>query len=678
MSNLLSLLKLNVSKNHLRYIKNSFNDNLESIKYDLTIFKSKILKHPNLGSHRKNIKTIIMTEREKKEKYEEIIKKNKLNMDLHHFEDYSPLISIIISYRNDLKGLKRLLKNFEENIKYPSYEIIVVDNTSSDDLIVFLEHLKKSLPLKMIKSVEKCSYSKNINIGVNNANGEYILLLNNNVEPTYGWLNQMVNTALKSDDVGAVGAKLVYRECFDSVYNKNNSFKIESIGITFKKDLEGFIEPYNIGRGLEPFEIKINSEELRLAVSGAALLVQKEKYLQVKGLDEGYDEGYEDVDLCLKLYKMGYNNIYCPNAIIFYYDYIEEKGDIIKTKKIKNRKLFNQKWDYYLPKQFLMDKLNDGKLFSVKPLKIAFAVTETGEKSITGDYFTAFELGESLKKFGWQIIFVTKTGSGYWYEIDQDVDVLISLLDVYDPRRIRCLNKSLIKIAWPRNWFDRWVSHPGFLFYDLIFAPSKPALEYINKKSNKKSFLLPIATNTAKFNGRVTQKKEYLCDYCFTGSYWNYPREIIDMLEPEEIPYTFKLFGKNWDKIDKFKKYNQGFINYSKLPEIYKSTKIVIDDANCATKKYGAVNSRVFDALACGALIITNGEIGAKETFNGKLPVFRSKKELSYLIGYYLSNDNERSAKIKELQKFVLDNHTYINRAKTLKGKLKQYIAEIQ
>jgi len=108
-----------------------------------------------------------------------------------------------------------------------------------------------------------------------------------------------------------------------------------------------------------------------------------------------------------------------------------------------------------------------------------------------------------------------------------------------------------------------------------------------------------------------------LSDYCFTGSYWDDPREIIEMLEPQEIPYEFKLYGKNWDKIDKFKDYYQGFISYPNMPKVYASTKIVIDDANKATKKYGAVNSRVFDALACGTLVLTNGKKGAEDRRTG-------------------------------------------------------------
>ena len=308
-----------------------------------------------------------------------------------------------------------------------------------------------------------------------------------------------------------------------------------------------------------------------------------------------------------------------------------------------------------------------------KTLKIAFIVTEIGENASAGDYFTAFELGESFKKLGWYVGFLPKNGSKYWYEVDKEVDVVISLLDIYDPRRIISKNKSLVKIAWPRNWFDRWVSHPGFPYYDIVFAPSEVAVEYIKNRTDKHPFLLPIATNPERFNSNIKPKKEFICDYCFTGSYWNDPRDIMEMLEPSELPYNFKLYGKNWDNIHKFKDYYQGFVNYSKLPEIYASTKIVIDDANRATKKYGAVNSRVFDTLACGTLIVTNGALGAEETFNGKLPVFKSKKELNHLIKFYLSNDDERNRKIRELQRYVLDKHTYINRALKVREILEEY-----
>ena len=678
MSKLLSALKHKVSKNYLRQVKNSFNDDIGSIKYQIHIIKDKMLDTTSKKTYDLNEETILTVE-EKTEKYEEIIKKNISSIELYPFKNDSPMVSIIIDNMNGLSDMKRLFKNFKENLGYPSYEVIVIDNASTDDSIIFLEQLKENLPLRIIKNNDFNSRPKIHNKTVKNSNGKYILLLNGNMEPTYGWLNQMMQTMITSEDLGAVGAKIIYPDCSNSLYNKN-SFKIKHVGISFKKEPDGLFGPHTMGNGLEPFDISYNSEDLRAAVSGDALLVKKEKYHEVAGLDEGYNDGYEDVDLCLKLHKHGYNNIYCPNAILFYYGCLESKENKeneVKKRQIKNRALFVEKWNKYINNQFLMDKLNNRQLFSLKPLKIVFAVTECGENASAGDYFTALEFGEGLKKFGWQIDFLPKNGSKYWYEVDEDVDVLISLLDVYDPRRIRCSNEFLIKIAWPRNWFDRWVSHPGFKNYDMVFAPSKTALEYIKDKINVNPFLLPIATNSNRFNGNIPKKEEYECDYCFTGSYWDYPREIVEMLEPEQLPYKFNLYGKNWNKINKFQQYYHGFINYSKLPEVYASTKIVIDDANNATKKYGAVNSRVFDALACGALVITNGDMGAEETFKGKLPVFNSKEELNQLIDYYLLNEDIRIAKIEELQKFVLEYHTYKNRANTFKERLELFIEDI-
>lgn len=333
--------------------------------------------------------------------------------------------------------------------------------------------------------------------------------------------------------------------------------------------------------------------------------------------------------------------------------------------------------DYLKYRSTLKDDLWEGSPpFSVESLKVGFAVTEKGENASAGDYFTALEFGEGLKKIGWDVTFLAHRDKGYWYDVPSDVDVLISLLDRYDPRRIRSSNKYLIKVAWPRNWFDRWVFHPGFSDYNLVFAPSRTAQDYINRNSDKTSHLLPLATNPEKFNNNIPMNSEFICDYCFTGNYWNDPRDIIEMLEPEKIPYKFNLYGKNWEKISRFRKYYHGFVKYNKLPEVYSSTKIVIDDANRVTKDYGSVNSRVFDALACGVLVITNGERGAEEIFNGKLPVYTSKEELNYLLVHYLDDEEMRIDKIKDLQNIVLEKHTYLNRAETLKQSLKTYINE--
>lgn len=656
----------------LRRFRNHVRDSYKSLKHR-SLSKVKQLEESHLVEYIKQ--DYKLTESQKKELYESIINQNTLNLEMMDFNSEAPLVSIIIINRNGFKHLKRLFQDFTEKIQYPHYEIIVVDNDSKDGSMLFLENLLEFLPLKIIKNKKNESFSRSNNQAAEIARGNYLLLLNNDIEPTYGWLNQMMKSALHTSEVGAVGAQLVYPDCSASRYNWKNSYKIQHIGIGFREE-DGFIKPYNMGNG-ETFQVNDEQNELRAAVTAAVLLVSRDKYFQVDGLDEGYIYGYEDVDFCLKLLKKGYKNICCSKALLFHYEFGTQESDKnkeVKKRRLNNKKLFRERWGKWLRKELLMDKLNSNQLYSEKPLKVAFVVTETGENSSAGDYFTALSLGKSFKKFGWEIDFLSRTESEDWYEIEPDVDVLISLLDAYDIRKIRSKNNLLIKLAWPRNWLSRWISHPDFMDFDLVMATSETACKYIEEKTGMKTDLLPLATDPETFNMEVDKDEGWECDYCFTGSYWKDPREIVDMLEPESLPYTFKLFGKNWDEFEKLKDYYQGFVNYQDMPRVYRSTKVVVDDANRVTKEYGSVNSRVFDAIASGVLVVTNGDLGAEETFNGILPVYKSKEELKELLEFYLSNEDERKAKINELQDFVLSQHTYDQRAEKIKSSLESYI----
>ncbi|MBU4536085.1 MAG: glycosyltransferase [Euryarchaeota archaeon] len=656
----------------LRRFRNHARDSYNSWKHR-TVSMVNMLKESQIMEFIKQ--DYKLSESQKKELYESIINQSASSIDLENFNDDAPLVSIVIINRNGLKYLKRLFDDFVEKIQYPAYEIIVVDNVSQDESLSFLEDVSESLPLKIIKNTENVSFSRSNNQAAEIAKGEYLLLLNNDVEPTYGWLNQMMKSALQSDDVGAVGAKLVYPDCSGSRYNRRNSYKVQHTGIAFREE-DGFIKPYNLGNG-DTFKVNGEIDEPRAAVTAAALLVARDKYFQVDGLDEGYIYGYEDVDFCLKLLQKGYTNIYCPKSLLFHYEFGTQeshKNNEVKKRRLNNIKLFRERWGKWLRRELLMDKLNCNQLFSSKPLKVAFVVTETGENSSAGDYFTATSLGKSFQKFGWEIDYLSRTESEDWYKVDRDVDVLISLLDAYDIRKIRSKNNLLIKIAWPRNWLSRWISYPDFMDFDLVMATSETACRYIEEKTGMKTDLLPLATDPETFNPTVAGTEKWECDYCFTGSYWKDPREIVDILDPESLPYTFKLFGKNWDEFEKLKDYYEGFVNYQDMPRVYRSTSIVVDDANRVTKEYGSVNSRVFDAIASGVLVVTNGDLGAEETFNGILPVYKSQEELKNLLEYYLAHEEERKAKIDELQEFVLSQHTYDQRADKIKSCLESYI----
>ena len=308
------------------------------------------------------------------------------------------------------------------------------------------------------------------------------------------------------------------------------------------------------------------------------------------------------------------------------------------------------------------------------PKCVAFAVTETGEKAVAGDYFTAMELAGAMERKGWKTMMLSrkKLGDG-WYKIGPDTDVLVSMLENYDPQHIDEGAPGLVTVGWARNWFDRWADRPGTGLYDLLLASSKSACQELEEKLNREVDCFPIAVNAERFREEKPEASDekYQCDVCFTGNRFD-RREIEDELAPAELPYNIRIYGDGWGTVKHFAACCKGHLPYSEIPKAYRGAKIVLDDATASTKKTGSVNRRVFDALAAGCLVLTNNEAGAKETFEGKLPVFQNREELETLLKQYLENEDARQKKVEELRRFVLEKHTYEMRAAELEKLIKR------
>jgi spore maturation protein CgeB len=309
------------------------------------------------------------------------------------------------------------------------------------------------------------------------------------------------------------------------------------------------------------------------------------------------------------------------------------------------------------------------------PVRIGLVVTEDSDTTSAGDFFTAKELATALKnELGWECIFLPENSeSADWYDVS-DLDVLLVLLDKYDISRIHSQNKPLLKIAWMRNWVDRWTFRPWFQHFDLVLCTSELARQYVYDHTGKLAYILKIAANIDRFHPSDEVNPDLRSDYCFTGSYWGAPRQI-ENLDPSKIPYEFALFGAGWEQHDRFADSYRGNLPYDKLPEVYTSTRILVDDANHVTKPWASVNSRVFDALAAGTLVITNGTSGARETFGDLLPTYSTDQELMQQLRYFLDHPDERNRLARELHQLVLQEHCYKTRAQQLAGILRDELS---
>ncbi|MGM0876140.1 MAG: glycosyltransferase family 2 protein [Bacillota bacterium] len=296
----------------------------------------------------------------------EIIKKHDSQINKVLPSD-CPLVSILIINRNGANHLTRLFRNFKKNTFYPNYEIVVVDNNSTDNSIGLLQELSKDLPIQIIRNKKNTTFSAANNQAAQLAKGQYLVLLNNDVEPLKGWLNEMIHCWENTPNIGAVGSKLIYPILnkqsirknkslkVQHSIRKNKSLKVQHSGIAFTVQ-KGSIIAFNMGNGLDPFDASVNIVAERAAVTGASILTKRDLYFKVGGLDEQYNYGYEDVDYCLKLFSRGFKNIYCPTSVLFHYEFGTQESDNrnkVRARRLKNKKLLQKKWGAWIERNIL-------------------------------------------------------------------------------------------------------------------------------------------------------------------------------------------------------------------------------------------------------------------------------------------------------------------------------------
>lgn len=240
----------------------------------------------------------------------------------------NPLVSIIIPSKDNFDMLRICIESIREHTSYTNYEMIVVDNGSEEGVKKQIDSFLSSEGISYIYDKMDFNFSKMCNIGVEKSNGEYIVLLNDDIEIFQkDWLDIMLGQA-SLDYVGAVGAKLLYP----------NSNKIQHIGVT-----NLYIGPSHNEMGCSDDKIyyfgrnRVNYNYL--AVTGACLLVKKSKYEEVGMLDENLAVAYNDVDLCFSLYEKGYYNVVRSDVAMYHHESVSRGDDITIEKR---RRLLNE------------------------------------------------------------------------------------------------------------------------------------------------------------------------------------------------------------------------------------------------------------------------------------------------------------------------------------------------
>ena len=269
-----------------------------------------------------------------------------------------PKISIIIPNKDHVEDLRRCITSIIEKSTYDNYEIIVVENNSETrEIFAYYEELANNPAVKIITYKGDFNYSAINNLGVSEASGEYVLLLNNDIQIiTVNWMEELLMYAQRTD-VGAVGAKLYYPD-------KTIQHAGVVIGLGAHRTA-GHVH-YRQKRENLGYMGRLCYAQNMSAVTGACLLVKKALYEEAGGLDESFAVSLNDVDFCLKLRRLGYLNVFTPFAEAYHYESASRGSDMTGEAAARynaESARFREKWkaeleagDPYYNPNFSLDK----------------------------------------------------------------------------------------------------------------------------------------------------------------------------------------------------------------------------------------------------------------------------------------------------------------------------------
>lgn len=233
-----------------------------------------------------------------------------------------PWISVIIPSKDNVDVLTTCLKSLTEKTVYPNYEIVLVDNGSSADNQKRIMALKEDIRFEYIYEPMDFNFSKMCNLGVANSKGDYILLLNDDMEiVSSDWLSVMVGQA-SLPHIGAVGAKLLYP---DTDLIQHAGITNLWVGPAHKLLKEHDNTDYYYGRNVLPYDM--------IGVTAACLLVSRDKYLEAGGFCEKIAVSYNDVDFCFSLYDCGYYNVIRNDVVLYHHESISRGDDSLSEEK---------------------------------------------------------------------------------------------------------------------------------------------------------------------------------------------------------------------------------------------------------------------------------------------------------------------------------------------------------
>lgn len=257
----------------------------------------------------------------------EIVQPSNNNINTYN----APKVSILILTFNNIIISKICLHSIYCNTTYPNFEVIVVDNASTDETPVWLKTYSKTHPnLKVILNSDNLGFAGGNNQAAREASGEYLIFLNNDTVVTQGWIERLLAQFRSDPEIGLIGP----------VTNATGNEALIPTRYTTPAEMEAFAQDRSIAMFMRSFDIRM--------LAFYCVMARKDQYENMGGLDERYAVGmFEDDDLAVRYHQQGLRVVCAEDVFIHHFQRASfGKIETEKYQKIfeENRKKYEEKW----------------------------------------------------------------------------------------------------------------------------------------------------------------------------------------------------------------------------------------------------------------------------------------------------------------------------------------------
>ncbi|WP_242086135.1 glycosyltransferase [Microbacterium lacticum] len=569
---------------------------------------------------------------------------------------------------HSVRSIDRLLHSFSGDL-----EIVIVDNGSREAIgrRLVLRYLSEPR-VRYFRLPANNNFALAANYGYTQTTGECVAFLDSDADPRDGWLEALSNEQRESGALGVQGVLL------------NPDYTVQHAGYAF---YDGVPLPSALLADLtidDATDVDLND---LTAISASASLFDARAFADLSGFDPLYANGLEDVDLCLRARRdIAHANFSCTTRAIVIH---ERKSSAHRDRRQgANRRTYLERWSgnrepedrrryESLSMTFTRFAPTFGPGFpsanpvlmrdadrvevqsSAAPASLRWAIKTGVPCTRGGDHWGdipfANDLAKALRTQGQQVVIDRHEA---WTRPTSYLDDVILTLR---GRHAIPPQPGALNIMWVISRPDL-VTVDEVRSYDVVFAASEKWAAWMSARAGRTVEPLLQATSPGRFRPDLSLV-ESPDDLIFVGGSHGheYGRAIVGLALQADAPIG--LWGPGWDKFAPAHAVRDGYMSAEVLPNAYRSANIVLNDHYADMAKWGFINNRTFDAIACGTPMISD-EIDGLELFEGAVVVADSAARMRELV-------TDRSwmpsrEKMSQLSALVRQEHTFDARARRL------------